>query len=284
MNAAPLPFHYLVTIHNKEALLPEVLAGIARCARPGAVVVPVLDGCTDGSEAIVRRFAAGSGLDVRIAHAEDVHEIRSINAGLRLCEPGFCMILQDDVVLQDPELEARIRTLHREREGGLGCLSLRMGGDLVTESPAALLAELLGRRRLPRRTLDELPTVGSVFDTHPVSKRTVLEEGKFLETAAIYKSPVCLTPELRALEPLLDENLAPYACDDIDLSVRSLARGLRNGVLALRYASDIAWGGTRTSKAFNEESWGVILRNRRYLWRKHRAFLTGPGRRWLRHA
>lgn len=276
-------FHYIITIHNKEALLPLVLDGIRRCARSDSVVVPVLDGCTDGSESIVRTFAQSSGLDVRIALAPDVHEIRAINVGLGSCGPGYCMILQDDVVLQDDATESKIRKLREQHRGALGCLSLRMGGDLVTESFSTRIAMAVRKRRFSPPTLDEVPTVGSVFDTHPVSKGTILPQGEFLETAAIYKSPVCLMPEFRSVEPLLDENLAPYACDDIDLSVRSLARGFTNGVLALRYASEVEWGGTRTSKSFADESWGIILRNRQYLWRKHKSFLNGRGAQWLRH-
>jgi GT2 family glycosyltransferase len=280
---AELPFHYIITIHNKEALLPAVLAGIARCASTGSIVVPVLDGCTDRSAEIVSDFAASSGLDVRATPAPDVHEIKSINLGLRRCGPGFCVVLQDDVVLNEPDLEPRLRAVREEHRRALGCVSLRMGGDLATESFGRRFKSLCRMRRLPPRTLDETVSVSSPFDTHPVPKARVLKHGEFAKTAAVYKSPICFMPELRDLEPELDEALAPYACDDIDLSVRALRRGLHNGVLALAYASDVDWGGTRKSTDFARNAGRIIMRNRAYLWQKHHAFLLREGRPWLRY-
>lgn len=278
----PLPFHYIITIHNKESLLPAVLEGISRCARPGAVILPVLDGCTDGSEAVVRSFAQSASVEVRPVITPDVHEIRAINAGLRGCGPGFVVVLQDDVILRDIALEERLRELREVHQKRLGYVSLRMGGKLGTEKLRRRLRLALQRRgRFPSPTLDVIELVGSPFDTHPVAKTRVLAPGEFCATGGIYKSPVCLMPELRAVEPLLDEALAPYACDDIDLSVRALRHGLTNGVYALDYASEVDWGGTRKSTVFAAEFSQIVMRNRTYLWRKHRDFLTRAGRGWL---
>jgi glycosyltransferase involved in cell wall biosynthesis len=275
-------FHYLITIHNKEALLPRVLEGVARCAGRDSVVVPVLDGCTDNSSAIVESFARQSGLEVRPTVAPDVHEIRSINAGLAQCGPGFCLILQDDVVLRDPNLESRLRELRERHHRRLGLVSLRMGGDLVTESLRTWCARLWrSRGRLRARTLEVTHLVGSCFDSHPVPKVRTLNAGDFAATTAVFKSPVALAPELRELEPRLDEALAPYGYDDLDLSVRSVQRNLINGVFALDYTSDVDWGGTRKSAEFAAHSNRIMVRNRAYLWRKHRSFLRGAGRRWL---
>jgi hypothetical protein len=88
------------------------------------------------------------------------------------------------------------------------------------------------------------------------------------------KSPVCITPELRARAPFLDEQFAPYCYDDYDLSLRSLQAGLLNGLYPIRFRSDLDWGGTRQDPEFSSSfGVGVRLRNRRLLWKKHATFL-----------
>lgn len=279
-----LLFHYVITIHNQENLLGSVLDGVAQCAGVGSIIIPVLDGCTDRSESVVRAFAARAGVVVRPVTTPDVHEIQAINSGLRECGPGFCVVLQDDIVLREPALEARLRTLREQHDRQLGLVSLRMGGGLGTESWRRRVAAMLRTpRRWPPRTVDIINLVGSSFDTHGVPRLRTLLSGEFVSVPAVYKSPVCLMPELREAEPLLDETLAPYGYDDLDLSIRSLSRGLRNGVFALAYTSELTWGGTRKSQDFVSNAGSIIMRNRAYLWQKHRDFLTGPGRAYLRY-
>lgn len=277
-----LPFHYLITIHNKERLLPAVLDGIAKAAGRDSVVVPVLDGCTDGSAGVVADFARQSSLRVAPVVTPDVHEIRAINAGLRTCGPGFCVVLQDDVILREPRLEARLRELHAAHDRRLGCISLRMGGSVVADSLTRRFQRWLARpRAFPRATLDVTDLIGSPYDTHPVTKSRILAPGGFAPVAAVFKSPIVFTPELREVAPSLDETLAPHSYDDLDLSLRALQHGLTNGVFALDYASEPEWGGTRQSGEFNRTMMAVMYRNQTYLWRKHRHWLLGDGRRWL---
>jgi GT2 family glycosyltransferase len=280
MNATA--FTYLITIHNKERLLPAVLEGVAACAGAGATLVPVLDGCSDGSAAVVAEFARHSRIRVMPVVTPDVHEIRAINAGLAACGPGYCVVLQDDVVLRESQLETRIRNLDTAHGGRLGCLSLRMGGTIVTDSVAARFRRWRKHPgRWPRSLLDVTGLTGSSFDTHPVPKARTLAPGEFVAVSAVFKSPIVLTPALRASEPCLDEALAPHSFDDLDLSIRALRRGLINGVCALAYASEPEWGGTRHSDEFRRTMIQIMRRNQTYLWRKHGAWLRGPGRAHL---
>jgi len=277
------PFHYIITIHNKEWLLCDVLKGVAACAGKEATIIPVLDGCTDGSAEIVKAFAEKSPCAVQPVLASDVHEIRAINLGLKHCGPGFVVVLQDDIILRDTSLEVRVRELYQQHRQRIGLLSLRMGGKLGTEKPVSRLLHFLRRRgRWSARTLDAFDLVGSPFDTHPVQKSSTLAPGQFTETTVVYKSPVIVSPALRDREPFLDEQLAPYAYDDLDLSVRALRHGLKNGVFALEYVSNVDWGSTRKSDDFATNAGRIVMRNRAYLWQKHRDFLQGDGRTWLR--
>jgi glycosyltransferase involved in cell wall biosynthesis len=265
-------FTYIITIHNKEKLLDRVLAGIAACAGPGAQVVAVLDGCTDGSEAITRRFAMRSGIETRLVIAPDVHEIKSINLGLREAQPGYCVLVQDDVILQEPNLEHLVHQLCEKHERQLGYISFRLVADVrPARWPCRLRLSVRSGRLGLLPKIEEYNYVGGPQEVMNVPR---VEYGEFHRRMVGIKSPVCLTPELRAYEPSLDEDFAPYCYDDVDLSIRALKRGLINGLFPIRFQSELDWGGTRQDTQFASR-WGtnIRLRNRHLIWRKHGEYL-----------
>jgi glycosyltransferase involved in cell wall biosynthesis len=265
-------FNYIVTIHNKEELLDRVLAGIAECAGPSARIIAVLDGCVDGSEQIARRFAAQSKIETRIVIAPDVHEIKSLNLGLRETKPGYCVLVQDDVILQEPKLELLVHELCELQNRSLGYLSFRLAADL---RQTGLLRRLRGSVRAGRQALlpmiEESNLLGNPGEALDIPKAAL---NQFHVRTVGIKSPVCLTPELRALEPYLDEDLAPYCYDDVDLSLRALKRGLTNGLFPVSFLCDPDWSGTLKDPEFlSRKGAGIRLRNRHLIWKKHGVFL-----------
>jgi len=265
-------FNYIVTIHNKEELLDRVLAGIAESAGPDARIVTVLDGCKDGSERIARGFAAESKIETRIVLAPDVHEIKSLNLGLREAKPGYCVFVQDDVILQEPALEQMVHGLCEAHNRRLGYLSFRLAADL---RQTGLLTRLRGSVRAGRQALlpmiEDHNHVGGPQEELDVPKA---EYGEFRPRMVGIKSPVCITPELRAHEPFLDEDLAPYCYDDVELSLRAMKRELKNGLFPIKFLTDSLWGGTRKDPQFSSQVGAKIrLRNRHLIWRKHGEFL-----------
>lgn len=267
-----LPFNYIITIHNKEELLGNVLNGIAECAGPDARIIPVLDGCTDGSEGIAKEFAKSSGIETVLAYAPDVHEIKAIGVGLQQIKPGYVAILQDDVVLQEPKFEDLVHGLCEEHDRRLGYISMRMAGNVRRTDLARQVVHSLRVRNSPLSGLIEICDLvsGPVDD----AEAERVDYGKFVQRMVGIKSPVCLTPELITCEPRLDESLAPYTYDDVDMSLRALKRGLINGLYPLRFTSRIEWGGTRKDPGFRA-TFGqrVRLRNRRIMWEKHGDFV-----------
>lgn len=264
--------NYIITIHNKEWLIERVLNGVERNASSGSVIVPVLDGCSDRSEEIVRAFAAKSRFEYRIVLTPDVHEIRSINAGLRVTEPGFCYVLQDDVILDAVDLEAVTNKLWEQENQKLGYLSFRMGCQIRKGT-------LRGRLRTALKTrgaycgpfIEDFNHAVGDGDHFGRGDRILLPY-QVCQVDAGVKSPVCFTPALREICPQLDENLAPYCYDDVDMSLEALRAGLRNFVLPFPVESEIEWGGTRKSAQFQNNAGAIMIRNRQYLYQKHRWF------------
>ena len=188
------------------------------------------------------------------------------------------MVLQDDVILEEPELEHKVSALYEASERRIGYLSFRLAGD-VRLSPLYKRARqaLRSGPSALRYSAEEFNLFGGPRE-HLKIPRLRFEE--FRSFMVGIKSPVCITPALRAAEPFLDEDFAPYCYDDVDLSLKSLRRGLINGLFPLRFCSEVEWGGTRKDRSFASRRGECIrLRNRALIWRKHGDFITAWNRR-----
>lgn len=122
------------------------------------------------------------------------------------------------------------------RWGGpqLGYVSFRLGANFADDAA----------------TGDSVIPLGEYVENaygHGLPEASVLLPGHLAFRAVPIKSPVCIPFQLIRTIGLLDERLAPYAHDDTDYAIRCLAAGYRNAVFALRFYSDVKWGGTRTS-------------------------------------
>ena len=231
-------FNYIITIHNKEELIEEVLKSVLMCCRDNSHVYPVLDGCTDNTEKIVDEII-NKFFDVPITkvYTPDVHELLSINAGLQAANhegEGYNIILQDDVILADFMLEDKIRKLYEWTGSDLGYVSFRMGANFKSDAyksderiPLTDFIENACGNGLPESEM--LPLGSLAYRTVPI------------------KSPVCIPFKIVRKIGILEEKLAPYAHDDTDYSIRLVKAGYRNAVFALKFYSDIKWGGTRVS-------------------------------------
>lgn len=247
-------FNYIITIHNKEDLITEVITAVMMCCRENSHIYPVLDGCSDGTEAAIDRIVGRfSGVPMTKLYANDVHELRSINVGLRAADqsqPGYNIVLQDDVVLADFALESKIRRLYEWAGERLAYVSLRVGANFTKDAA---------------RSNDDVPYTDYVENAygHGLENAAMLLPGYFARRSVPIKSPVCIPCGIVRSIGLLDERLAPYGHDDPEYALRLLAAGYTNGVFGLRFYSDIKWGGTRTTP--HPEMARIVRRNMNYI-------------------
>ncbi len=243
-------FNYIITIHNKEDLIEQVIMSVLMCCRDNSHIYPVIDGCTDKSEAIIDRIInTYSGVPITKVYTADVHEILSINAGLRAAnqdEDGFNIVLQDDVILADYMLERKVVALYEWAGSQLGFVSFRFGANLRKDAAAS------------NDAVPYCDYIESVYG-HGIQEAEALLPGHFAYRSVAIKSPVCIPTALVRTLGMLDERLAPYCHDDLEYSIRLIKAGYRNGVFSLRYFSDVKWGGTRTSP--HPEMNKIIARN-----------------------
>jgi hypothetical protein len=231
-------FNYIITIHNKEDLIHDVLISTLLCCGPRSRVFAVIDGCTDNTEAILDEFTSQfQSVPLVKVPAADVHELLSINTGLRAAPQegeGYNIILQDDVVLADLALEAKVRQLYEWGGGRLGYVSFRLG---VNFEPDA---------RTSGRTVPLNDCIENAYG-HGFPGAEVLLPGRFAFRTVPIKSPVCLPSRLVREVGLMNEDLAPYGHDDTELAIRLVRAGYDNGVFGVRFYSELKWGGTRAT-------------------------------------
>ena len=263
---API-FNYIITIHNKESILADTLAGVGASCGPSSRIYPVLDGCTDRSEAIVDEFAASSGHDVRKLYAPDVHMLRSVNTGLREISEGFVIVMQDDMILQEPALESKLLKIYTEFGPKLGVVSLRLAANIEQLS---LVRQLRWKSSAPMA--HEFDYIRSA-DDHERDCPVVEFEKLYLRMAAI-NGPNCIPESVFRDVGLFDENMAPYGYDDPEYCLRAMKAGYQNGLFPLHFRSDLEWGGTRQDKTFSQRARAVWKRNLQYLWKLHGDYIN----------
>ncbi|MCX6227024.1 MAG: class I SAM-dependent methyltransferase [Bacteroidia bacterium] len=260
-------FNYIITIHNKEDLIEQVIMSVLMCCRDNSYIYPVIDGCTDKTEIIIDRIISTfSGVPITKILLADVHELLSINAGLKAAnqnEEGFNIILQDDVILADFMMEKKVIALYQWAGSRLGYVSFRLGANLIKDV-------LTSDQAVPY-----CDYVENAYG-HGISQAEVLLPGFFAFRTVPIKSPVCIPTHLVRTVGMFEEKLAPYGHDDLDYAIRLLKAGYRNAVFGLRFYSDIKWGGTRTTP--HPQLGDIIQRNMNLIRKWHGSDLEEEGR------
>ena len=242
-------FNYIITIHNKEDLIESVLNGVIKCCRGNSFIYAVLDGCTDKTEEIIDEVILKNNfVRIRKVFTPDVHETGAINAGLRDSDQehyGFNIILQDDVVIEEYDIEEKVRYIYDWSKTPLGIISFRMGANFKKDW-------LRSGESTPFNNLCE-----NIFGHGTLGARIILEN-QFAYRAFPFKSPICIPCEMVSRFGILDERLSPHTYDDLEYAIRLIKEGYRNGVFALRFRSQKEWGGTRRKQ---QNVTGVQKRN-----------------------
>jgi glycosyltransferase involved in cell wall biosynthesis len=233
-------FNYIITVHNKEDLIEQVVLNVIACMGDRSKLYVVLDGCTDNSEKIVDSLAAQHpGKAIIKVFENDVHELKSINAGLRAASQegdGINIILQDDVVLTDHDLESKVAKLYNF-DKKLGIVSLRHAANI-------------SRRSLKKiEALVPLVNYTESIKGHNPNPFNMLKLGSFTYREVPMKSPICVPFYVVREAGMPDERFAPW--DDLTYCYTVSRTGFNNGVFGVEFLSDLSWGTTRQKKQNN---------------------------------
>jgi glycosyltransferase involved in cell wall biosynthesis len=159
-DAAPLVSVVLAS-RNGERFLPKALASLAAQTWPHVEVLAVDDGSTDGTGALLERFAAGRPM-ARVIHTDGLGPATARALALEQARGAFFAVHDDDDVSHPERLERQVR--HLLAHPGIGLLGT--AADIIDERGARV-----GPHPVPfgsyaiRRTLRRAPAFvhGSVM-------------------------------------------------------------------------------------------------------------------------
>jgi glycosyltransferase involved in cell wall biosynthesis len=248
-------FNYIITIHNKENLIKDVINSVLQICGNNSTIYPVLDGCTDMTEKIIDEIILTAKVPIIKLYAPNVHEIKSINIGLKGSNQegfGFNILLQDDVLLKENNFESNIIKIYESiGYDHIGVLALRHGVNVILNSSL--------------EEIEETDLIESYYG-HGFQKN-ILSPGMVVKRMIGVRSPECLSFNVVKKIGYMDEILAPYTYDNHDYSLRCLEKGFKNYVYSVNFESDVKWGGMRKNPHPEVDS--VMQRNRKYLYTKH---------------
>lgn len=257
-------FNYIVPIFNKEDILKDTLEAIERCASSESKIIMVVDGCTDNSESIVDEFSKNSSHKTVKLLMPNVHMLLSVNEGLKQVNSGYSVIMQDDIILQDSDIENKVIELYGSINN-LGVISLRYGSNIGVTNLYQRI-----RKHTFSGMIEEIDFIKSPDD---YANFLTAEYDKFYPRMSAINGPNIIPWNLLSSIGSFDSNLAPYGFDDPEYCLRALEAGYINGLFPLKYYSEIEWGGTRRSKSFLKKAAEIHIRNRKYVFKKHKKFL-----------
>ena len=263
--------HYIITIHNKEDLISNVLTGIQKATENSLFdinIICVLDGCIDDSEINIDNCFSSFSDKYKLhkIYENDVHELLSLNSAIKYLETidsskeDLIFFLQDDVVLEDVDVNENIDNLYQNIDH-LGYISFRCGLSTNLDSNNILFEHSF------------LESECGHWKQLNLNHFQEFKNKEFSFCEIVIKSPTCIKKSILDEIGLFDENLAPFGHDDLDLSIRLNKKGYKNAIFGVGFKSLLDWGGTRTPKDPNKEYSlrynDIVYRNKLYLTEKH---------------
>lgn len=217
----------ILTVHNKDFLLPSVLDGIKQNTYLPYELIIVLDGCSDGSKAICEGFSDGRA-NIEIIETPDVFETKANNAGLKLASSDYVCIIQDDMVIKEPGWDVRMLS------------PFYQFGDVF-----AVTANCSHNWTINPNPTNSNGWSDLLFHCDHANRKTIGRD-TFAVRQCVNRGPLIINHSDLAKMSYFDEEFAPQDMDDHDLCFRMREKiGKNVGCYWIDYESDSLWGGTR---------------------------------------
>lgn len=227
----------ILTIHNKEWLVQQVLDGIVKNTRGDYELIVVLDGCTDKSFNVVEDYFYGKNHNVTIATTPDVYETKANNVGLKSATGKYVIIVQDDMIIKEDGWNLRMQKPFDAFDDVFAVTS-RTAHDWEFNPNTTHLGM--------KEDLDNCWCDICIHTNH--ADRTNISRDTFAVRASVNRGPLMINHEDLKKLNYLDEEFSPQDMDDHDLMYR-MHKELDKvcGCYWINFESKDEWGGTRVS-------------------------------------
>lgn len=227
----------ILTIHNKEWLVQQVLDGIIKNTKGNYELIVVLDGCTDKSFDIVENYFYGKKHNVIIATTPDVYETKANNVGLKSAKGEYVILVQDDMIIKEDGWNLRMQKPFDTFDDVFGVTS-RTAHNWEF-NPKTKHLDM-------KENLDDCWCDICIHTNH--ADRTNISRDTFAVRASVNRGPLMINHEDLKKLNYLDEEFSPQDMDDHDLMYR-MHKELNKvcGCYWIDFESKDEWGGTRVS-------------------------------------
>lgn len=253
----------VLTIHNKEWLLEKVINQILNTTTGNYELVFVVDGCTDGSEAIVDRFISGcpSHVTMKKTVTPNVFETRANNAGMKLCTGDRITIIQDDMVILERDWNTRMQK-PLDKFSDVFAVTARTAHNWVYNPNSV--------HQYMTEDLDNC-WCDIIDHTDHKHKNNTLRE-IFAIRSCVNRGPLLFDHEtLQKLNYFPEEKIIKQDMDDHYLCFSAYKNlGKLCGLYWINFESQDSWGGTRINGAPAKWLLKANHANMKTLWRDHK--------------
>ena len=208
----------VLTTHNKENLIELVSNGIVQNVSDlTKQIVVVFDGCIDNTENITKNIFKNFKGVVDYIYTDDVFELKANNAGLKVVESEYVILIQDDMVIKEKDFDKRMLKPFLFFLDVFAVTSQTAHNNIVIGNTLSTVDEADRRRGYPR-------------DKFAI--REIANRGPLMYN---YSDLVKLN--------FFDEFLCPNSYDDHDISYRAYKELNKiSGLYWIDYNSEPGWG------------------------------------------
>lgn len=257
----------ILTIHNKEWLIQEVVKKIFSNTISNVELIFVFDGCTDSSEKKVNEIIplAPANFTIKQLHTPDVYETKANNAGMRVATGDYIIIVQDDMLINEKNWNLRLRK-PVETFSDIFAVTSRTAHNWVY-NPHSIHQHMV-------ENLDNCWCDIINHTDHAHSKN--IDRNTFAIRDSVNRGPLLLRHDIMKTLNYLDEEFAPQDMDDHDLCYRAYKQlGMKAGCYWINCQSEDAWGGTRVNGSPAKWLLKANHKNVKIVWQRHKDLILG---------
>ncbi len=241
----------VLTIHNKDFLIGEVCSSLIKnLSNNTNQLIIVFDGCTDNSETIVRNILNNvKHMKIDYVYTDDVFETKANNAGLKMVDNDYVLLIQDDMVVNEKDFDIRMLKPFQTFNDVFAVTSFVAHNNIYNEKTSEINYIDIASKK---------DSLRDIFYAREYGNRGPLMYD--------YQDVLKLN--------FLNEEFAPQQYDDMDMSMRAFKQLNKvSGLFWIDYTSELSWGTSRIkNQKLNQEQLKI---NSQKILEKHKDLLYG---------
>ena len=212
----------VISIFNQEEIIERVLYGVFKNTTTSFHLILVFDGCSDRTKpralAYIRKAKPRLLHELTIRDTPNLFELRANNFGFKLAKTDYLITLQDDMIIKEYGWERRLTY------------------------PLRAFDDVLAVTARTAQDIQEIGQEGERYMNRASRELGTLPRDIFAVRDVICRGPIAFRTDYLQELNYLNDNYAPGALDDADLSLRAwIQRKWKVGSFWINYLSKQAW-------------------------------------------